>query len=295
MAAVRIIDVTPRDGLQDATGYVPVPDKVQLIQGLFGAGVQAIEVTAFVSPRWSPFIADGEEVLGQLRDHRGEWIALVPNVRGVQRAIRAGVDAVTLVVSASESHNRANLNRSRDETLNLLQDAARLARQQGLRIRGAVSTAFDCPFEGRVALSAVLEVVARYLAMGVDEIILADTLGTATPRLIKERVQAMKAVAPEKTVGLHLHDRRGWGLANVAVAYEYGVQEFEAALGGLGGCPYAPGSAVNLDLERLVEFFEAQGISTGIAGDRLVEVRQRVLSVIAQGLPAPETSKKMEG
>lgn len=285
--SVKIIDVTARDGLQDAGGYVPISDKVQLVQGLYQAGVHSIEVTSFVHPRWIPLLADGEKVLAEVHEIPAEWIALVPNVKGVRRAIAAGARTVTLVVSASESHNRANLNRSREETLAILQDAAALARQAGLRVRGAISTAFECPFEGKVPLGAVVDMAERYCRMGVDELGLADTFGTATPTLVKERVGVLRQALNTVPLALHLHDRLGWGLDNVEVAYDAGVRIFEAALGGLGGCPYAPGAAGNLDIEKLVGYFHARGIVTGIDLSRLPPLRKRLLGVIDRKLPPP--------
>ncbi len=287
MDAVRITDVTPRDGLQDALGYVPVEDKVALVNGLYAAGIRTIEVTSFVHPKWIPLLPDGDQLLSRVQGLNVEWVALVPNAKGVSRASRAGAHTVTLVVSASESHNRANLNRSQKETLTLLEEATLLARKVGLRVRGAISTAFACPFEGIVPLSSVQKVVEAYLKMGVDELGIADTIGTATPAQVKQRVLALRDMTQSVPIGLHLHDRFGWALANVAMAYEYGVRMFESAVAGLGGCPYAPGAAGNLDTERLVAFFHAQGIETGIDVSRLEAVRKDLLAVLERRLPAP--------
>ena len=286
MDPVRITDVTPRDGLQDASGYVPVEDKVALIKGLYAAGIHTIEVTSFVHPKWIPLLSDGDQLLSQIQGLSGQWVALAPNAKGVSRAIAAGVHTVTLVVSASESHNRANLNRSQKETLALLADATHLAHRAGLRVRGAISTAFACPFEGVVPLSSVLKVAEAYVAMGVDELGLADTIGTATPVQVKERVLALRDLT-YLPIGLHLHDRFGWALSNVAMAYEYGIRLFESAVAGLGGCPYAPGAAGNLDTERLVTFFHSQGIETGIDVSRLEAVRKAVIAVLERRLPPP--------
>ncbi|OLZ09031.1 hydroxymethylglutaryl-CoA lyase [Sulfobacillus thermosulfidooxidans] len=287
MTLVKIVDVTPRDGLQDATGYVPVADKVALARDLFHAGIHAVEVASFVHPRWVPLLADGEAVLSQLQDLPGEWIALAPNLKGVERAMAAGANTVTLVVSASESHNKANLNRSRDETLSQLTEATRRAHEAGLKVRGAISTAFECPFEGVVPINSVAFIAERYCDMGVDELGIADTLGTATPIQVKQRVCVVQSIAPKIPLALHLHDRLGWGLANVAMAYEHGVRIFESALAGLGGCPYAPGAAGNLDTEKLVTFFQAQGLATHIDVSQLPWIRQRLLNVIAQQLAPP--------
>lgn len=288
MEHVVIMDVTPRDGLQDAEGYVPLEEKVALVEGLVEAGVHSVEVTSFVHPKWIPLLADGDRLVPRLSHLKGEWIALVPNERGVERAVAAGVSGVTLVASASESHNRANLNHSRGETLDTLHRAAERAHSAGLKVRGAVSTAFDCPFEGTVPIASVMTVVEAYLAMGVDEIGIADTIGTANPEAVKERVRALNDARGAVPLSLHLHDRYGWGLENVAIAYEYGVRRFETALGSLGGCPYAPGAAGNLDTERLVTFFAEQGINTGIHFDKLATVRERLFNVLSHRLSVPE-------
>lgn len=286
---VIITDVTPRDGLQDAPGFVPLEEKVALIEGLIGAGLRSVEVTSFVHPKWIPMLADGDDLLKALpTDQRDSFVALTPNAKGVERAIKAGVDCVMLVASASEGHNRANLNRSRKDTIEILKEAAAVAKAHGLTVHGAISVAFDCPFEGRVPLNNVVEMAEAYRQMGVEQLNLADTIGNATPRLVKERVCAVQQViGPDVPVALHLHDRFGWGLANVAIAYEVGVRHFEAALGGLGGCPYAPDAPGNMDIERLVAFFEAEGIRTGIDRDRLGQLRTRILAVVSRGLQPP--------
>lgn len=287
MADVQIVDVTPRDGLQDAHSYVPVADKVALVEGLIEAGLKTVEVTSYVHPKWIPLLVDGDELVPQLRHLQGDWIALVPNERGLERAIAAGIGTITLVASASESHNRANLNRSRKDTIEILSRVSERAHAAGLKVRGAVATAFTCPFEGEVPLQDVMWMAQSYLQMGVDHIGVADTLGTATPKAVKGRLQSLNSVRGQVPLSLHLHDRFGWALANVTMAYEHGVREFESALGSLGGCPYAPGAAGNLDTEKLLEFFAAQGISTGVNGEHLTGVRERLFQVLNHNLQPP--------
>lgn len=286
---VTIIDVTARDGLQDASAFVPIEAKRELLQGIRDAGILTAEAASFVHPRWVPMLPDAEEVMAFAKTlPEVEWIALVPNLRGMERAVAGGgMGAVTVVCSASEEHNRANLNRSRQETLDDLSRVVALAHRHGIRVRGAVSTSFDCPFVGKVPLADVLWVTESYLAMGVDEISVADTIGTANPRMVTERISAINAVRGTVPVSLHLHDRFSWGLANVAVALEQEVRRLECALGGLGGCPFAPGAAGNLDAERLIPFLTAQGIETGVDLDRLGQVRRDLLEVIAKGQAAP--------
>ncbi|MHB8191121.1 MAG: hydroxymethylglutaryl-CoA lyase [Ferrimicrobium sp.] len=289
MDAVVITDVTPRDGLQDATGFVPLEDKVALIEGLVSAGFAYVEATSFVHPLRIPMLPDGDLLIPRVQHLSKHLVALAPNVKGVERAVKAGIPAVMLVASASESHNQANLNRSRQETIAILTEAAHYAHAYGLRVRGAISTAFECPFEGLVPVAQVVELAEAYQKMDVETLNLADTIGTATPTMVKERIRAVREVIGTAVpMGLHLHDRLGWGVANIAIAYEWEVRHFESALGGLGGCPYAPGAAGNMDTERLVKFFEAQGIETGVDLDKLPHLRKQVLAVIARHLTPPD-------
>lgn len=286
--SVTLVDVTARDGLQDAAGFVPTAAKQNLLQGIRRAGFRQAEATSFVHPRWVPMLPDAEAVMRYVATlSHVEWIALVPNRRGWERALAVGgMQAITVVCSASELHNQANLNHSREDTLAEVEAVIVAAHVHGLRIRGAISTAFDCPFAGEVPVADVLWVVERYLAMGVDVLSVADTLGTAHPQAIRQKVAAINAVRDKVPLSLHLHDRQGWALANVTMALELGLRQFESALGGLGGCPYAPGAAGNLDAERLVPFLEAQGFVTGIDLQALAEVRQTILETVAKGLTA---------
>lgn len=287
--ALVITDVTPRDGLQDASGFVPLEDKIALVEGLVSAGFAHVEVTSFVHPLRIPMLPDGDQLVPQVAHLSKHLVALAPNIKGVERAITAGLPAVMLVASASESHNQANLNRSRQDTLAILSETARYAHSRELLVHGAISAAFECPFEGWVPVANVVEMAQAYREMGVTTLNLADTLGTATPKMVKERIHAVREATDSSIpLGLHLHDRQGWALANVAMAYEWDVRHFESALGGLGGCPYAPGAAGNVDTEKLVAFFEAQGITTGVDLDKLAILRRQLLNVIARHLPTPE-------
>ncbi|MCL6561758.1 MAG: hydroxymethylglutaryl-CoA lyase [Firmicutes bacterium] len=285
---ITLIDVTARDGLQDAEGFVPLDAKLALLRGVAEAGFKMVEATSFVHPRWVPKLADADEVYDGVRDIPGvEWIALVPNRRGFERALAHRVQSITVVCSASDAHNRANLNRSREETLHELGELVVEAHRHQVRVRGAISTAFDCPFSGPVALGEVMAVAEAYLEMGVDEMSLADTLGTANPKSVGQRVRALNQIRGRTPLSLHLHDRFGWALANVAMALEAGVEHLECALGGLGGCPFAPGAAANLDAERLIPFLEAMGIRTGIDLEKVREVREALWVVLEQRLPIP--------
>jgi hydroxymethylglutaryl-CoA lyase len=285
---ITLIDVTARDGLQDAEGFVPLEAKLALLRGVAEAGFTMVEATSFVHPRWVPKLADADEVYDGVRDIGGvEWIALVPNRRGLERALIHRVQSITVVCSASDAHNRANLNRSRDETLRELAELVREAHRHQVRVRGAISTAFDCPFSGPVPLGEVMAVAEAYLAMGVDEMSLADTLGTANPKSVGQRVRALNQIRGRTPLSLHLHDRFGWALANVAMALDAGVQHLECALGGLGGCPFAPGAAANLDAERLIPFLDAMGIRTGIDLEKVRQVREALWAVLERRLPIP--------
>lgn len=289
LGTVTLLDVTPRDGLQDAPAFVPLSEKQALLQGLAAAGIRKSEATSFVHPRWVPMLPDAEEVMQFARGiPHVQWIALVPNLRGLERALAiGGASAITVVCSASEAHNQANLNRTREQTLHELERVVDVAHQSGVAVRGALSTTFDCPFSGTVTVDEVAWVAERMLAIGVDEISVADTMGTADPQAVCDKLSAINQIRGQVPVSLHLHDRHGQALDNVQMALELGVRQFEAALGGLGGCPYAPGAAGNVDAERLIPFLEERGWSTGIDVAKLAAVRQRLVKVLSQGLPAP--------
>jgi len=285
--AVTVVDVTPRDGLQDAPTSIPTEAKLAYITAMLDAGVRHIEATSFMHPAWIPQLADADALAARLLRRQGvHYSALIPNMRGYERARAAGISTVALVVSASESHNRANLNRSIAESLAQLADVATRAREDGVALRGSVSTAFGCPFEGAVAVAAVMRVVRAYVAMGVTDLSLADTIGVGHPRQVYELFTAVRKEAPA-TVHLsgHFHDRSGYGLANVFAALQAEVTTFDAAVGGLGGCPYAPGAPGNLAMEELVEFLERMGLHTGISLDGVQSARVQLEEALAGGVP----------
>jgi hydroxymethylglutaryl-CoA lyase len=280
-ASVTVVEVGPRDGLQEMRAFVPTEGKLRWIRLLLEAGLGRVEATAFVSPRWIPALADAEDVArGLSAAAAGRVLALVPNRRGVERAAAAGVRRVTLVVSASEGHSRANLNRSVREALEGAAEAARAAQAAGLAWRAGISCAFGCPFDGEVPVRQVAAVAGSLAALGPDEIALADTIGVAHPVQVAEVFGRTREAVPGVPLSAHFHDRRGFGLANALAALQSGVTVFDTALGGLGGCPYAPGAPGNLATERFVDFCEAMGISTGVDRDRLAEAR-RFLEQIA--------------
>jgi hydroxymethylglutaryl-CoA lyase len=284
---VTVVDVTARDGLQDADQMLPAAEKLAFIATLIDAGVRHIEATSFMNPQWIPQLADADEVAARLpRVPSVVYSALIPNMRGYERARATGIAEVALVISASESHNRANLNRSVDESLAQLADVAVRAKQDGIRMRGAIATSFGCPFEGNVAPAAVLKIVRAYAAMEVQQVSLADTIGAGNPRQVYELFQlARMELSPTISLSAHFHDRAGYGLANVFAALQAGVATFDAAVGGLGGCPYAPGAPGNLSTETLVEYLETMGVHTGISLGKLALARRQLLEALACGEP----------
>ncbi|GED70603.1 hydroxymethylglutaryl-CoA lyase [Brevibacillus reuszeri] len=272
MDKVQIVEVGPRDGLQNEKEIVPVAAKIQLIDKLVAAGLKRVEASSFVNPRWIPQLADAEEVLqGIARPADVTFSALVPNLRGLERAAASGLREVALFMSASESHNQKNINKSIEDTFPVLQEVAREALTLGLRVRGYVSTVFGCPYEGSVPLENSRRVTNALLEMGVFEVSLGDTIGVATPKQVHEKIGALvKDVTTERLAG-HFHDTRGTGLANVAAALDEGLRTFDSSIGGLGGCPYAPGAAGNISTEDLVYMLHGMDYETGVDLERLTE------------------------
>jgi hydroxymethylglutaryl-CoA lyase len=270
---VLIYEVGPRDGLQNEPESVPTAAKRELITRLALAGLRRIEITSFVSPKWIPQLADADALAASLEAPPGVvFSALVPNERGYARFRAAGGAAVAAsFVSASETHNRKNLNCSIAEQLERTRPVAERAAADGVGLRAYVSTVCGCPYEGGVPIGAVVSLVGRLLALGAAEISLGDTIGVGHPAQVRDLVRAVAGEAPLDRVALHLHDTYGRALANVQAGYEEGVRVFDASLAGLGGCPYAPGASGNVATEDVVDLFERQGIATGVDLDRLVD------------------------
>jgi len=266
--------VGPRDGLQNEPETVATDQKLALIDGLARAGLRRIEVSSFVSPKWIPQLADAEALTSALRPHDGvRYSALVPNLKGYER-LRAAGDAVAVAavfLSASETHNRKNVNCSVEEALERIRPVAERARADGIGLRAYVSTVCGCPYEGEIASAAVVALTRRLLALGATEISLGDTIGVGHPAQVRALVRAVAGEAPLERIALHLHDTFGRALANVQAGYEAGVRTFDASLGGLGGCPYAPGASGNVATEDLVDLFERAGVATGVDLERLVD------------------------
>ena len=263
---VTIVEVGPRDGLQNETAQVATADKIRFVDALSGAGHRLIEVSAFVSPRWVPQMADASEVFAGITRRPGtRYSALVPNLAGLQRAIEARVDEIAIFAAASESFSRRNINSSIDESLETYRAVCDHARARALPIRAYVSTAFGCPFEGDVDAATVGRVSAALIAMGAYQVAVSDTIGIAHPGQVPMVVDAVAAHVPLDKIALHFHDTRGTALANVLMALSLGITTFDASAGGLGGCPYAPGATGNLATEDLLYMLDGLGIETGVS------------------------------
>ncbi len=280
---VIVTDVVGRDGFQDEPRIIPTDEKVRVIEGLVRAGVTSIEVTSFVHPKVVPQMADAAEVLARVPRDRGvTYSALLPNLKGAQRALAAGIDEIHLVVSASESHNRANLNRGTQESLDQLREVAEYVRAEDPKVAlvGTIATSFGCPFGGAVPVDRLLWVIEQFRAMGMASIALADTTGMANPLQVGQTVAAVKQRFPEVDFQLHLHNTRGLGLANAFAGLQVGVTRFDAALGGLGGCPFAPGATGNISTEDLVHMLHEMGIETGIDLDALIAEVKKLPDIV---------------
>jgi hydroxymethylglutaryl-CoA lyase len=288
-SSVVIRDVGPRDGLQSLDFALPTAWKADLVEGLAAAGLSRVEIGAFVSPRAVPTMSDSGEVLRSLRRRTTQtsYEALVPNLVGADRAVAAGVDAVVAVVSASDTFSRRNVHMGSDEAMRCAIDIAKRCSDAGVRFVASVATSFGCAYEGPVDVEAVVRLVERLAAGGYTEITLADTTGMAAPSDIRPMFDAAAAVAgPEVTLGLHAHDTRGLGLANVWAALEAGIRLFDASIGGLGGCPFSPGSTGNVATEDVVHMLMCAGIETGINLDGLLVVSRGLQQALGIDLPA---------
>ena len=275
--SVTIVEVGPRDGLQNEKAEIATADKLALIDQLAEAGLSRIEATAFVSPRWVPQMADHEAVMrGVVRRQGVIYSALVPNEKGAEAALAAGAQALAVFTAASESFCRKNTNCSIAESIERFRPVMALAQRAGVPVRGYVSCALDCPYEGEIAPEVVAVVSAELAALGCSEIALSDTLGHGTPERTAAMVEATLRRAPARMLAGHFHDTSGRAIANVAAAWELGLRVFDGSVGGLGGCPYAPGAAGNLATERIVTHFAAMGVETGVDLARLNMVAQRI-------------------
>jgi hydroxymethylglutaryl-CoA lyase len=269
---ITVVEVGPRDGLQNEHAAVSTADKIAFIDRLSAANLPVIEVSAFVSPKWVPQMADAAQLFAAIRRRPGtRYTALVPNLPGLDRAVDAGVTEVAIFASSTETFSRRNINQSIDESLAGYQQVCDRALAAGMRVRGYLSTAFGCPFEGAVAPDRVADMTARLIDLGVFEVAVSDTIGIAHPGQVPRVLEAVLTRVPVEKIALHFHDTRGTALANVLTALPFGVATFDASAGGLGGCPYAPGAAGNLATDDLIYMLNGLGIDTGVSLPALSE------------------------
>jgi len=286
-ARVRVVEVGGRDGLQNEAGVVSTDDKVGFLERLSAAGLQTIEVGSFVRPDRIPQLTDTTEVFQRLTKRPGvRYVALVPNEKGLERALDTGVRDIAIFTAASDTFNRKNINMSVEESIAAQRPVVERAKREGLWVRGYVSTVFGCPYEGKVAPERVREVSLTLDAMGVDEISLGDTIGVGTPRQVESVVGLLLERLPVAKLALHLHDTRGTALANVLAGLGMGISIFDSSAGGLGGCPYAPGASGNLSTEDLLYMLEGMGIETGVSLDQVVEASRFIARALKRELPS---------
>ena len=282
---VDVYEVGPRDGLQNELRTLATADKARLIEGLIASGLKRIEVSSFVSPRWIPQLADAEKLIGLLpRRDDVVFTALVPNLKGLERARAAGLQEAAVFLSVTESHSQKNINKSVAEAISTAREVATEARAAGMRVRCYLSTVWGCPYEGLTPIARVVEVVKQLADIGFYQLSLGDTIGVGTPTHTAEIVSEVSKILTLDQIALHLHDTRGTALANALIGLTMGVTTFDSSIGGLGGCPYAPGAAGNLASEDLVFMLNGMGVQTGIDLNRLVEAGELAQELIGRKL-----------
>ncbi|MBB5150119.1 MULTISPECIES: hydroxymethylglutaryl-CoA lyase [Ureibacillus] len=288
---VTIKEVGPRDGLQNESKFIETQDKVDWINLLSKTGLDYIEVSSFVHPKWIPQLADSEQVLKSINREKGvTYAALVPNIRGLERALTCNVNEVSVFMSASEGHNKSNINKTIDETFPVLKEVVDEALKANVKVRGYVSTVIACPYDGPVSPEQVLKVVDRLAEMGVYEISLGDTIGVGVPTQVESLLSTLLKHFPSNLFAMHFHDTRGTALANVVKSLEMGITTFDSSTGGLGGCPYAKGASGNVSTEDLLYMLSAMNIETGVNQEALIESAFFIEEKIGKKL----VSKQME-
>lgn len=282
--AIRIQEVGMRDGLQSADEFVETEDKIRLLNQLSQAGLSKIEVTSFVSPKAVPLLADAEDVLSAIERFPGvTYSALIPNIRGLERALSVDLDEVNVVMSVSNAHNMANLRMTCEESLNQFREIC--ANRGPLKVNGTLATAFGCPFVGSIEPTLVLEWARRYMDAGIDSLTLADTVGTATPHQIFHICKQVVDAFPDVEVTLHLHNTRGLGIANALAGIDAGIRHLDASIGGIGGCPYAPGATGNVCTEDLVHALIFDGYRCDVDLEALINIAGQLEDLLSDPLP----------
>lgn len=283
--SVTVVEVGPRDGFQMEKNFIETERKVEIINALIGTGIKRIEATSFISPKAIPQMRDALEVVRKMVRPKDTFVeALVPNPKGAEGALEAGVDGIRLFLSASEAHNRKNVNRSIEESLAGFEEIMRVVGGK-IPVSGDIAVAFGCPFEGDIPLDRLTRIAQRMLDLGLRSITLGDTTGMATPPIVRKTCEALRKAHPGLDLGLHFHNTRGIGVVNVYEALHLGLTTFESSIGGLGGCPFAPGATGNVCTEDMVYLFQELGIQTGISLADLVNVAKRVEHVLGRVLP----------
>ncbi len=286
-AKVTIYEVGPRDGLQNEARQVPTADKIRFIDALVGAGIRDIEITSFVSPKWIPQLADAAEVArGVSRPAGVRMSALVPNRRGLDTALASGMKEIAVFLSASETHNKKNVNKTIAETLTAFEEVIPHALAAKVPVRAYVSTVFGCPYEGDVDPQRVVDLIGRLREQGVYQVSLGDTIGVANPAQVEDVIGRVLVEHPPELVAVHFHDTQGTALANCLISLTLGITTIDASAGGLGGCPYAPGASGNLATEDVVAMLHSMGVATGIDLDKLTEASRTAATFVGHELPS---------
>lgn len=286
-ASVTIKEVGPRDGLQNEPAFLSTEDKIAWINQLSSTGLKYIEMTSFVNPKWIPALADAVEVAKGIDRVPGiTYTALVPNRQGLERALEVNVDEVAVFMSSSETHNRKNINKSIEDTFPVLKEVVKEARSAGKSVRGYVSTVFGCPYEGMVSIDDVIRVSENLFEMGIGELSLGDTIGVANPKQVQNVLDNLLTRFPAQTLALHFHDTRGTALANILASMDMGITTFDASLGGLGGCPYAPGASGNVATDDLLYMLNEMGIHTGLNREKISSAARFIQDKIGRPLPS---------
>jgi hydroxymethylglutaryl-CoA lyase len=286
-ARVTIKEVGPRDGLQNEKVFVATADKIAWINQLSRTGITSLEITSFVNPKWIPALADAAEVAQGIERMPGiTYSALVPNRQGLERALEADVDEAAIFMSASETHNQRNINKSINATFSILHEVVQAAHSAGKSVRGYVSTVFGCPYEGPISIDEVIRVSETLFEMGIDELYLGDTIGIANPKQVEDVLEMLLKRFDAEKLALHFHDTRGTALANILVSMNMGITTFDASVGGLGGCPYAPGASGNVASEDLLFMLDSMGIQTGINQEKLLSAARFIQEKIGRTLPS---------